>query len=263
MVEEWVTSQWIEDYCNLMDQILLESRLKEGIMKYRDHKGGLSESMQTVVEITSIQELAEHIGKVYNLNEGEIENIKFQNCGFDGRTGWNTYYVLFKTKEMNDFVVAGMSDSEIIDHEITLDLSSPIKHDNTDYYNAMKKGKWVSSKPLKYNKTMNKITKEELFKDFLPSERLTVKKLKEFINEQQLSDDAMIVIQRVEDVYYEKHGWQVYTKEPDYINNYGYAIPPLTSRNLNEPFLEEYRPARNCVKYNDEGDDILFIHLHL
>ena len=42
---------------------------------------------------------------------------------------------------------------------------------------------------------------------------LTVGELKKCLNESNLKDDALVMIERVEDVYYEKHGWRVYLKE--------------------------------------------------
>ena len=86
---------------------------------------------------------------------------------------------------------------------------------------------------------MKVITKEEI-KEYLG---LTVGELKEFINKHNLPDDAKVLIERVEDKYYENHGWGVYLKD----GIWDYKI--------------QYHPALSCVKYVDENEN-LFIDLH-
>lgn len=67
---------------------------------------------------------------------------------------------------------------------------------------------------------------------------LTVGMLREFLSKHpELPDDGLVMIERVEDVYYEKHGWKVYKKGDD-----------------------EYHPAW-CSKLYPE-DNNLFIDLH-
>lgn len=83
---------------------------------------------------------------------------------------------------------------------------------------------------------LKEITKEELINSY--DHYLTVGRLKEFLNKHNLPDTAKVVVQRVEDVYYEKHNWGVYLKE-----------------------MEQYHPAWCCVKSSGE-DDVLFINLH-
>lgn len=95
------------------------------------------------------------------------------------------------------------------------------------------------------------ISKEQLkeYKDFL-----TVGKLKEFLSENNLSDDSIVVIQRVEDVYFDQHNWGVYLKEG---SNTAYD----DQENVIKDSLEQYHPAWCCVRYKDDPD-ILFIDLH-
>lgn len=76
-------------------------------MKYRDHKGGFSESMNTVQEFLSIEEIKTHLQK--NQNKA-IAEIKFDYIGNDHRIDWDTYYVLQRFEGQNEFTVAGMSD---------------------------------------------------------------------------------------------------------------------------------------------------------
>ena len=82
-------------------------------MKYRDHKGGLAESLKSTIEVNSIDEIKSHLNKFYNQFGKEVDEIKFQYVGMDERIGWNTYYVLQRLKEEDTFTVAGMSDGII------------------------------------------------------------------------------------------------------------------------------------------------------
>ena len=75
-------------------------------MKFRHHRGGLKESMNTTVEVQTIDELK----RVISFN---VEDVKFEYAGMDERTGWNTFYVLAKRYGRDEFHVAGMSDSEL------------------------------------------------------------------------------------------------------------------------------------------------------
>lgn len=82
-------------------------------MKYRDHKGGLSESMETVQEFDSIEQIKQHLNLFYNQFGELVVEVKFQYAMFDNRIGWDTYYVLMRLDGKSDFMVAGMSDGYI------------------------------------------------------------------------------------------------------------------------------------------------------
>lgn len=100
---------------------------------------------------------------------------------------------------------------------------------------------------------MKKITKKKLKEGYKHS--LTVGRLKKFLTDYNLPDGAKVVVQRVEDRYYENHGWSVYLKE-DPFNS------PVKDENGNSiKCFCQYTPAWSCVKYADE-DDVLFIDLH-
>lgn len=60
-------------------------------MKYRDHRGGLAESMQTVVELNTEDEFMVHMLKRTGPKGG---GISFTHQGYDNRIGWDTYNVL-------------------------------------------------------------------------------------------------------------------------------------------------------------------------
>lgn len=99
---------------------------------------------------------------------------------------------------------------------------------------------------------LKEITKEELTNSY--NDFLTVGELKEFLNKYSLPDNAKVVVQRVKDVYYEKHNWGVYLKEGEHTFRDG-------NGDIVKESLEQYHPAWCCAKYNNE-DDVLFINLH-
>ncbi len=130
-------------------------------------------------------------------------------------------------------------------------------------------------------KTIKEYTKEELI-HLCQSHSLTVGDLKKFLAENDLPDNAPVVIQRIEDVYYEKHGWGVYKKEDEhtefsrrhnekikngtyldkvkYPNITEWHLTPHTEEQIREG-MAQYHPAWSCVRYKDDTD-ILFIDLH-
>jgi len=99
---------------------------------------------------------------------------------------------------------------------------------------------------------LKEITKEQLTNGY--DQYLTVGGLKEFLNKHNLPVSAKVVVQRIEDVYYEKHNWGVYLKEGEHTFK-------DDNGNIVKSSMEQYHPAWCCVKYNDE-DNVLFIDLH-
>lgn len=81
------------------------------MIKFREHRGSLEESMKTVQEFSSRKDLIEHISKRFDPYE-IYSDIKFEHVGFDSRVGWDTYYVLAKFKINDESFVAGMSDGQ-------------------------------------------------------------------------------------------------------------------------------------------------------
>lgn len=79
-------------------------------MKYRDHRGSLDESMKTVIEINSIQELKDHLNEYFSQFKESVEEIQFDYLGMDNRVGWVSYCVRFRLLGDNVFYVAGTSD---------------------------------------------------------------------------------------------------------------------------------------------------------
>lgn len=99
---------------------------------------------------------------------------------------------------------------------------------------------------------ITEITKEDLKNGY--NYFLTVGDLKEFLDKHKLPDTAKVLIQRVEDFYYQKNNWGVYLKEVEHSSK-------DENGNIIKESLEQYHPAFCCVKYLDE-DDILFIDMH-
>jgi hypothetical protein len=127
-------------------------------------------------------------------------------------------------------------------------------------------------------KYVKNLTKEEL----MTYDCLTVGKLKEFLYEHNFPTNAPVVIQRVEDRYYEQNNWKVYRKKGEwyyraikenekiddgtYLDKEEYPdLDPETLYRYTEDDLEnskeQYHPAWCCVYYKDD-QDILFIDLH-
>jgi hypothetical protein len=107
--------------------------------------------------------------------------------------------------------------------------------------------------------------------------------LKKFLEEHpELPDDANVLIQRVEDRYYEEHGWGVVLKEGDHYHMYkeqNYRMNEEIKRRkngehpkyemedpskfiveLDDTMKDQYHPGWCCLKYKD--DDNLYIDLH-
>ena len=131
-------------------------------------------------------------------------------------------------------------------------------------------------------KKVSVLTKEDLLEHRVAG-RLTVGDLKNYLNKHpNLSNDSIVVIERVEDHYYENNNWSVYkyggehyhntlqwNKDIDsgkYLDKEQY--PNMKEENLKkytEEDLEEaksqYTPAF-CVFSDPVYEDILFINLH-
>mgnify|MGYP001206502406 CR=1 FL=1 len=81
-------------------------------MLFRLHRGLLTASMDTVININNIEELKTYIKSDLNILHSDIQDIKFYHIGFDDRTGWDTYYVLVKIDSISDHFIVGMSNNK-------------------------------------------------------------------------------------------------------------------------------------------------------
>jgi hypothetical protein len=84
--------------------------LKSDKIKYRDHKGSLSDSIDTIKEVYSVEQIKQHLNKYYKQFEKSVEEIKFEYLGHDDIINWDTYYVFQRLKGETEFTVAGFSD---------------------------------------------------------------------------------------------------------------------------------------------------------
>lgn len=128
-------------------------------------------------------------------------------------------------------------------------------------------------------------SKEDVFKHV--HEHKTVGGLKEHIEKNNIPDSAIVMVQRIEDKYYENNNWNVYLKEGDFsyqmrihnerINNGEFAredYPKMTDEQFAKfitPYSEgeiknacdQYTPIWCPVNYSDEDSkDFLFLDLH-
>jgi hypothetical protein len=128
-----------------------------------------------------------------------------------------------------------------------------------------------------------KVLSKEKLLSYRESHYLTVGRLLEFIKKNNIPEDAIVVSQRVEDIYFETHNWGVYAKEGEHalwmkdinekIDNGEFedkAEYPMMSDELRKKFSEEeikeaydqYHPVWSPVLHRDDKDDILFLDLH-
>ena len=75
-------------------------------MLYRDHRGGYKESMDTVQEFNTLQQLYDHINRVYKKYP---HILRFKQTGYDPRNNWNAYDVLVIFEGGDDYVRIGQS----------------------------------------------------------------------------------------------------------------------------------------------------------
>lgn len=60
------------------------------MVKFRLHRGSLKDSLETVKEVTSLDEVKE----IVKLERFTVGDLHCKYCGFDERIGWDTWLVL-------------------------------------------------------------------------------------------------------------------------------------------------------------------------
>lgn len=88
--------------------------------KFRFHTGGLDEAMKTVIEVSTRQELVDHVNKEYErcfMPTLELQELKIEPYGYDDRINWDTYIVTGKApkpgapiKDKTEVYVIGFTD---------------------------------------------------------------------------------------------------------------------------------------------------------
>lgn len=109
-----------------------------------------------------------------------------------------------------------------------------------------------------------KLSKEEVLDK--NNFHLTVGNLKKFIIENNISDDAPILVQRIEDCYFENNNWGLYPKHTAESNNLIHVWNKVYPNNkLTEDECETYKSGyipTNCAVFHEDDKEILFIDLH-
>ena len=80
---------------------------------YRDHKGGLDESMATSQELNSKEDLVTYLQKSldqYGNHALDCKEIEIESIGFDDRTKWDTHIV-----SLTFYGVLGYTDRPVIE----------------------------------------------------------------------------------------------------------------------------------------------------
>jgi hypothetical protein len=81
-------------------------------MQFREIRGGIAESMKTVVKLRSRDELVEHCKKLFAFYVSELE-ISAYCLERDNRIGWDCTY----TVEVKGFGILGFTDEGFADEE--------------------------------------------------------------------------------------------------------------------------------------------------
>ncbi len=100
--------------------------------------------------------------------------------------------------------------------------------------------------------------------DYYRSCHLTIGRLREFLAENQdLDDDALMLVERVHDVYYNEHGWAVVYKKGDmcYMLKKLEAFGEIVTDAELQESMNQYHPAWCITRYADDKKDV-YIHLH-
>ncbi len=157
-------------------------------------------------------------------------------------------------------------------------LKVDIEEDDAKEFTAFKPTKWCQI--IKENSFPRELTRNEILER--SDNYLTVGQLKEFLYKNSLPANAPVMIQRIKDMYYERHNWGVYLKKGlnttqceewnrkiasgEYLDKEEYPnmeeefLIPLTEEEIKQS-MEQYTPAFSCVGYRDDKD-MLFIDLH-
>lgn len=84
-------------------------------MKFREHRGQLSDSMATQVELKTKEEFYKHLNSIWNVYGVQVDEVKFDYIGFDKRINQETYYVSIFINDAWSCV--GMSNTDKFEEE--------------------------------------------------------------------------------------------------------------------------------------------------
>lgn len=113
---------------------------------------------------------------------------------------------------------------------------------------------------------------------------MTVGELRKILANQEISDDSIVLVERIHDIYFEKHGWSVYLKRGEHWHNankfndemnaeleriatgkerkYSMENPKksIVPKEEMDLLAEQFHPVEGAYKDTKEG--ILFIYSH-
>lgn len=76
-----------------MERTAVKADPYTGPLLFRHHRGALEDSMKTVVEVKSLDELTKLVAEAYELFDKSKDTINVEFYGYDDRIGWNTHMV--------------------------------------------------------------------------------------------------------------------------------------------------------------------------
>jgi len=72
------------------------------MIKYRDHRGGLDESMATVQEFETREDLLKYISDSWDMFYVKVLDMKIEPYSYDKRIDWDTHIVTVKLPHTGD-----------------------------------------------------------------------------------------------------------------------------------------------------------------
>lgn len=82
-------------------------------MLYRDRRGTLVDSMKTVKEVNTLEELKRYFNEDLWHFYKEVEEIKIMPYEYDKRIDWDTHIVIVKLKGEDQFWVMGFTNGDL------------------------------------------------------------------------------------------------------------------------------------------------------
>ena len=127
------------------------------------------------------------------------------------------------------------------------------------------------------------ISKKELLD--IKRHDFTIGDIRKFLKQNEdLKDDAVVLIERIEDIYFNKNNWSVYLEPGDSLYNQDRMNKEMMDEverrkrgeeseypkienpedyicKIDDSFKDQFIPA-NCISRHCGEDDLIFIHLH-
>lgn len=95
--------------CCAVQSAGVTTEYKELMLKFREHRGGLQESMETVVEVVGRSDLAMHLADVLGRTVTPAALSSSPYGGMDNRIGWDTHLVM-----LEGFGPVGFTDAPLV-----------------------------------------------------------------------------------------------------------------------------------------------------